>query len=85
MSRAVLVRNQLTGRVLPCCWDDCAQPGDDRHAVNVPHDAPRFPGEQLRYVFCSPRHAAYWKHSHRDRGNLPTGSRGLLGPLGLPL
>lgn len=79
------VRNQLTGRVLPCCWDTCQRDGDDRHGVSVPHDAPRFKGERLRYIFCSPAHAAYWRNSHRDRGNLPTGSRGLLGPLGLPI
>ncbi len=88
MSRRVLVRNQITGRVLPCCGDNCDVPGDDRHAVHVPHDSPRFAGEQLVYVFCSERHAAYWRFSHRStqvRGQLPTGSRGLLGPLGLPL
>lgn len=79
-----LVRN-YHGRPLPCCWADCWTHGDDRHGVDVPHDAPKYPGEQLRYIFCSERHRAYWLNSRNDRGNLPTGSKGLLGPLGLPV
>lgn len=52
------VRNQGTGRVLPCCWDDCQADGDDFYRVMVPHDAPRWPGEKLIYIFCS--------YAHRD-------------------
>lgn len=79
-----LVRN-FFGKPLPCIWDDCWRDGDNRIRVEVDHDAPKFPGEKLVYIFCSERHRDYWRNSTRDRGNLPTGSKGLLGPLGLPL
>ena len=80
-----LVRN-AHGKPLPCVWDDCWEHGDNRHRVEVDHDAPKFKGEKLVYIFCSERHRDYWRHSTKDRGNLPTGSRGgLVGPLGLPL
>lgn len=75
-----LVRNQLTGRVLPCCWDTCESPGDNQVRVEVPHDAPRWPGEKLVYIFCSERHQGYWLNSTFSRGNLPTGSKRLSGP-----
>jgi hypothetical protein len=55
-----LVRNQGTGRVLPCCWEDCQEDGDDRYRVMVPHDAPRWPGEKLIYIFCSYRHRDHY-------------------------
>lgn len=57
---AVRVRGTFTGRVYPCCWSDCTNDGDARVSVDVPHDAPRFPGEQLTYIFCSDQHRDHW-------------------------
>jgi hypothetical protein len=52
------VRNVETERVLPCCWDTCQKDGDNRIQVRVPHDSPRWPGDDLTliYIFCSTRH-----------------------------
>lgn len=75
-----LVRNRLTGRVLPCCWADCEIPGDDaiRHAEL--HDLPRFDGERLVWIFCSDRHRLFWLAAHRyGYGILPPGNRSPLG------
>lgn len=80
-----LVRNPGTGRVLPCCWDDCERPGDNRVQEQVADgvfteadlvsplmlDTPK----RFTYIFCSERHRAYWRNSHRDQGNLPAGLR----------
>lgn len=71
------VRNYW-GRTLPCCWSDCQSPGDTAHERKVPHDAPRFKGEMLVYVFCSEIHARMWSASSTGRathGNLPSGER----------
>lgn len=79
-----LVRN-AHGRPIPCCWSDCWDRGDNRYRVEVPHDAPKFPGEKLVYIFCRPRHRSYWLHANRPGryGTLPTGER--RSPLGLIL
>lgn len=50
------VRNVATGRVLPCCYDDCERDGDTRHRIEVPHEAPRFKGEKVVYIFCGESH-----------------------------
>jgi len=50
------VRNVTTGRVLPCCWQDCERDGDNRHRVEAPHEHPRFPGEMLAFIFCGSVH-----------------------------
>jgi hypothetical protein len=55
-----LVRNQATGRVLPCCYSDCQIDGDNRYRVEVPHDNPRFDGERLVYIFCTELHKGFW-------------------------
>lgn len=61
-----LVRNQESGRVLPCCWSDCMADGDDRIRVEVPHDTPRWSDpttgkqEMLVYIFCSEAHKEQW-------------------------
>lgn len=60
--RAGLVRNVETGRVLPCCWQDCTRDGDNRHRVEIPHPTPRWRDpatgrqEMLVYVFCNEEH-----------------------------
>lgn len=57
---AVLVRGTFTGRIYPCCWSDCTNHGDARISVNADHDTPRFPGEQLTYIFCTEAHRDHW-------------------------
>lgn len=54
------VRNVATGRVLPCNWADCEADGNVRIHISVPHEAPRFPGEQLVYIFCSDTHRRFF-------------------------
>lgn len=82
---AIRIRNGR-GEPIPCCWDDCRLAADDRHRVQVPHDAPRFPGEKLIYTFCGPGHKDLYLHALKGhRGTVPIGSKGLLGPTGLPL
>lgn len=60
------VRNVQTGRVLPCCWSDCQEDGNDRIQVQLPHDQPRWRDpktgaqEMLVYIFCSDEHKAFW-------------------------
>lgn len=51
----VRVRN-ANGQALPCCWSDCEAEGDNRHRVEVDHNAPKFPGEKLVYIFCGAPH-----------------------------
>lgn len=85
MSRVQLVRNPGTGRVLPCCWDTCERPGDNRYQYRVQDgvftEADMVPPLMLgmpkmfTYIFCSPAHRAYSQNSHRDMGNLPAGLR----------
>lgn len=85
MSAKVRVRNPGTGRVFPCCWDDCWRPGDARVKAEVTEgvfaEADMVPEllvgtpKVLTYIFCSDRHKAYWVNSHRDMGNLPPGVR----------
>lgn len=68
-----LVRNQLTGRVLPCCLEDCQKDGDNRYQVRVPHEDPRWRDEAsgtqeaLIYIFCSPRHQDLWMAYYKKR------------------
>lgn len=58
------VRNVETGRVLPCCWDDCMKPGSTQHEIQVPHPTPKWKDpktgnqEMLVYIFCSAEHKA---------------------------
>lgn len=59
------VRNVSTGRVLPCCWDDCTTDGDDRYRIEVPHEKPRWRTpdgrqEMLVYIFCSEVHKGHY-------------------------
>jgi hypothetical protein len=80
-----LVRNRETGRILPCCWDDCEKPGNARIWAEVTDgeftDADMVPPlmvgtpKTFRYIFCAERHRAYWENSQRDQGNLPAGLR----------
>lgn len=69
------VRNQVTGRILPCCYLDCEKPGNAYIAIRVRHpqtDEPEFRGiEALVYIFCSDLHRAYYvngvtEHRRRD-------------------
>ena len=60
------------GVPLLCTWDDCGQWGDDREViVHGP--------KKVRYIFCSAGHREYWKHSHINNGNRPSGSRSVPG------
>lgn len=60
------VRNVETGRVLPCCYTDCMNDGNDRHRVEVPHDTPRWKDEatgkqeMLVYIFCTELHKSFF-------------------------
>lgn len=56
--RRTRVRNQMTGRVLPCCWSDCERDGYDEIQVAKDHEDPRWPGEKRIYIFCSDAHRA---------------------------
>jgi len=58
--RNTRVRNVVTGRIFPCCWADCDRDGSTDFQVQVPHDAPRFPGEMYVYIFCSEAHARFF-------------------------
>jgi hypothetical protein len=49
------VRNVNTGQVLLCCHPPCEYPGDNRIQIAIPHQAPRWFGEKLIYIFCSER------------------------------
>lgn len=51
-----LVRNVGTGEVLKCVYRDCEKPGRDLIRIEVAHEAPRFEGEKLIYIFCSEIH-----------------------------
>lgn len=78
------VRN-LRGKPLPCCWSDCTRDGSTANRREVPHDDPKFPGEKLIYIFCSPAHAMLWSDGSTGRathGNMLPGQRS---PLGLIL
>lgn len=59
-----LVRNP-EGVPLPCCWDECENPGYEENKVIV-----REPQKTLHYIFCSDRHKRYHINGHRDYGNL---------------
>lgn len=78
------VRN-AAGKRLPCCWADCWEPGDNRYRVEVPHDAPKFKGEKLVYIFCTERHRMLWLEANRP-GRLGMAAAGQRrSPLGLYL
>lgn len=64
-----------TDRYIPCAWWDCHRDGDDKYE-SVHREGTRW----VHYLFCVERHRELWRNSPRDHGNLPTGSRGLLGP-----
>lgn len=57
-----IVRNVTTGRVLPCCWADCENDGDNRIRIEAPHPQPRWKDpttgrqEMEVYIFCSESH-----------------------------
>lgn len=74
--RGKLVRNVATQRVLPCCWDDCTEDGNDRIRVEIPHPTPRWKDslggkqEMLIYIFCSDGHRNHYlaRTPLQDRG-----------------
>ncbi len=72
-----LVRDPTTGEPLLCCWDDCGQYGDDREAEMYSESGTK--QKEIRYIFCSTAHRAYWNNSHRSNGNLPSGFRNVWG------
>jgi len=51
-----VVRNVSTGWVLPCCYADCWEDGNKNITFEKPHEAPRWPGEKLIYIFCTISH-----------------------------
>lgn len=64
-SRVQRVRNQITGRVLPCCWSDCERDGDLRYKIVVREDSPdERPKAGIvntrTYVFCSDGHREFY-------------------------
>lgn len=76
---------------LPCCWDTCERDGSTSYVVVVTDNVGprrervgpivyRAPAgaREIRYVFCSERHKMLYVNAHANRGNLPSGARGLL-------
>ena len=57
---STVVRNVSTGRVLPCCYADCWEDGNKNITFEKPHEAPRWEGELLIYIFCSYKHRDYY-------------------------
>jgi hypothetical protein len=66
-SSPVRVRSLTSPDGIPCCFGPCWEKGDDRYRVEVPHETPRWPGEQLIYIYCSPKHRTYHVDSIRGR------------------
>lgn len=58
-NRPVRVRSVNYPDGIPCCYGPCWNVADDRIHVDVPHEQPRFPGEKLRYIYCSEAHRRY--------------------------
>lgn len=57
VSKKVLVRNQVTGRVLPCCLDECDRDADDRYQLKTWHENPEAGRSSvLTYIFCKAEH-----------------------------
>jgi hypothetical protein len=78
-SGKVPVRNQRTGRVLPCCWAECDRDGDNRYQLVINqltgHMQPclcaqckltQLRAQSLIYIFCGDNHRAAYVGSHRD-------------------
>jgi hypothetical protein len=63
--------------VYPCCWADCVRPGDTKHQLVVPNGKNEYTGlpQTLTYVFCCEMHMHYYRNSHKDLNNLPSGYR----------
>lgn len=68
------VRNVATGRVLPCCWQDCERLGDNAFRIEVPHSQPRWRDpvtgkqEMVVYVFCGdPHRRAFVKNTPYEK------------------
>lgn len=70
MSSPRLVRNQVTGRILPCCWDDCTSNGDQRIRIKQ-----RTELGFTTYIFCRDLHKVLWANAHR--GMPPGGGDGV--------
>lgn len=71
-------------RWIPCGWDDCQRRGVDIHKTFFHDHNPLYPcsgsgAKHVWYVFCSERHKQYFLHSHVSLGNLPAGSRNVMG------
>ncbi len=65
---ACYVRNVVSGRILPCCWEDCERHGDARHEVA------EIDGARVSImIFCSARHRLFYLNSSRQLGMLPPG------------
>jgi len=83
------VPSNLPGRMwILCNWAECSADADDRYQASVRREAhdkgearwAKFNRARLRtiYLFCSERHALYWRNSVVDNNNLPSGSRGTI-------
>lgn len=75
------VRNPGTGRILPCCWDDCERNGHDEYKIIVHNKVKTNP--PLHYIFCSERHKMLYANSHYRHGFLAAGCQSLPTPGGL--
>lgn len=76
------VRSATTGQHIVCCFNDCGALGSSRYEHRefrqwVYIGPTRIPQYTI-YLFCSERHRALWRNSHRSLGNLPIGSKGML-------
>lgn len=61
------------GDKILCSWDDCEKFGHEEHKVVV-----REPAKNLHYIFCNQTHRDFWINSHKDQGNLASGSKSTL-------
>ncbi len=61
------------GTKIVCNWDDCEKFGHEEHKVVV-----REPAKNLHYIFCNQTHRDFWVNSHKDNGNLASGSKSAL-------
>lgn len=74
------VRNPRTGRILPCCWDDCERHGHDEHKIVVQNGT----GPALHYIFCTAGHKHLYAWSHKlGNGHLASGCKSRTTPGGL--
>ncbi len=69
------VRSGATGERILCCWSDCDRRGY-HNFEHIQYEGTR----KVHYLFCCPRHRAYWRDSIHSNGNLASGNRSMSAP-----